>query len=131
MAQEEQDKQCVEAKKMQKEAIKEVEKKQHAALKEAETKQTDVLIAFKLQTEEATHNIISENFDKLLQQSEEIKAKSKEIEEWHEAFHAEQKKHFREQEKKISKKIDAKLSDLSFVVDAKLNAHQEENNKNN
>eukprot|EP00957_Ditylum_brightwellii_P199149 15180721-Ditylum_brightwellii.AAC.1 len=76
-AQEKCDKQFAEDEKTQKEAIKEVEKRHYAALIEAETKQLDPLIAFKMQMEEATRNIISENFDKLLQQSGEIKAKIK------------------------------------------------------
>eukprot|EP00957_Ditylum_brightwellii_P175638 13373482-Ditylum_brightwellii.AAC.1 len=53
------------------------------------------------------------------------------MEEWCMAFDAEQKKHFCEQEKKISKKINTKLSNLSSAMEDKLNSHQVENNKNN
>eukprot|EP00957_Ditylum_brightwellii_P021951 1655315-Ditylum_brightwellii.AAC.1 len=51
------------------------------------------------------------------------------MEECRVAFDAEQKKCFHKQEKKISKKIDTKLSNLSFVVEDKLNAHQKKNGK--
>eukprot|EP00957_Ditylum_brightwellii_P029027 2193137-Ditylum_brightwellii.AAC.1 len=53
------------------------------------------------------------------------------MEEWHVAFDAEQKKCFREQEKKISKKIDLNLSNISSAMEDKLNARQVGNNKNN
>eukprot|EP00957_Ditylum_brightwellii_P106470 8122159-Ditylum_brightwellii.AAC.1 len=53
------------------------------------------------------------------------------MEEWCVAFDAEQKKRFCEQERKISKKIDTKLSKLSSAMEDKINAHQVGNNKNN
>eukprot|EP00957_Ditylum_brightwellii_P175760 13383648-Ditylum_brightwellii.AAC.1 len=48
------------------------------------------------------------------------------MEEWQVAFDAEQKKRFCDQKKKISKKIDHKISDLSSAMDVKLQAHQDQ-----
>eukprot|EP00957_Ditylum_brightwellii_P066100 5013976-Ditylum_brightwellii.AAC.1 len=56
-----------------------------------------------------TRTMITENLDKLLKESEEVKEKNKEMKEWRVAFDAEQKKRFQDQEKKISKKIDSKI----------------------
>eukprot|EP00957_Ditylum_brightwellii_P033383 2529100-Ditylum_brightwellii.AAC.1 len=56
-----------------------------------------------------TWDMITENVDKLLSESEEAKKKNEKMEEWLVAFDAEQKKSFCDQEKKISKKIDAKI----------------------
>eukprot|EP00957_Ditylum_brightwellii_P019688 1485172-Ditylum_brightwellii.AAC.1 len=69
--------------------------------------------------------MITENFDELLKESEEIKEKTKEMEEWRAVFDAKQKKCFHDQEKKISKKIDSKNSNLSMAMDDRLQAHQE------
>eukprot|EP00957_Ditylum_brightwellii_P093098 7087773-Ditylum_brightwellii.AAC.1 len=48
------------------------------------------------------------------------------MEEWQIEFDAEQKKRFCNQKKKMSKKIDSKLSDLSSAIDSKLQAHQDQ-----
>jgi hypothetical protein len=93
---------------------------------EWEEKQTQMLCDMQEKNEAFTRDMITENFDKLLHESEEAKKKSKKMEEWRIAFDAEQKKRFRDQEKKISKKIDAKISDLSSAMDAKLQAHQDQ-----
>jgi hypothetical protein len=73
-----------------------------------------------------TRTMIMENLDMLLQESEEAKDKNKEMEEWQIEFDAKQKKRFRNQEKKISKKIDSKISNLSSAIDNKLQAHQDQ-----
>eukprot|EP00957_Ditylum_brightwellii_P204628 15340191-Ditylum_brightwellii.AAC.1 len=59
----------------------EAKKNREEALKEVEEKQVEVLNNFKQQSEKFTRSLISENFDKLLKKSEEIKAKSTELEE--------------------------------------------------
>eukprot|EP00957_Ditylum_brightwellii_P017863 1345034-Ditylum_brightwellii.AAC.1 len=87
-------------------------------------KQSADLTQLKQKLEEFTRAMISENFDKLLKESEEIKEK---LEEWRASFDVEQKKRFQDQEKKISKKIDLKISDLATVMDRKLQAHHEQN----
>eukprot|EP00957_Ditylum_brightwellii_P190063 14468958-Ditylum_brightwellii.AAC.1 len=56
-----------------------------------------------------TRTMITENLDKLQQEVEEAKKKNKEMEKWCIESDAEQKKRFRDQEKKISKKIDSKI----------------------
>eukprot|EP00957_Ditylum_brightwellii_P002075 159687-Ditylum_brightwellii.AAC.1 len=59
----------------------EAKKDQEEALKEVEEKQAEALDNFKQQSEELTRSLISENLDKLLKESEEIKAKCTELEE--------------------------------------------------
>eukprot|EP00957_Ditylum_brightwellii_P169025 12865570-Ditylum_brightwellii.AAC.1 len=54
-------------------------------------KQTEDFTQLKQQLKDFTRNMISENFDKLLKESEEIKEKSKEIKEWRASFNAKQK----------------------------------------
>jgi hypothetical protein len=93
---------------------------------EWEEKQTQMLCDMQEKNEAFTRDMITENFDKLLNESEEAKKKNKKMEEWRVAFDAEQKNRFRDQEKKISKKIDAKISDLSSAMDTKLQAHQDQ-----
>eukprot|EP00957_Ditylum_brightwellii_P205769 15345322-Ditylum_brightwellii.AAC.1 len=60
-------------------------------------------------------------FDKL----EEIEAKNEDMGKWRKSFDVEQKNSFKEQEKKLSKKIDTKLTDLTVVVETKLQMHQD------
>eukprot|EP00957_Ditylum_brightwellii_P097836 7450372-Ditylum_brightwellii.AAC.3 len=95
--------------------------------KNAEWKQTQKQTITELQekNETFTRIMITENLDKLLQESEEAKEKNKEIEEWQIAFDAKQKKRFQDQEKKISNKIDSKISNLSSAMDDKLQVHQD------
>eukprot|EP00957_Ditylum_brightwellii_P112248 8558179-Ditylum_brightwellii.AAC.1 len=64
--------------------------------KNAEWKQTQKHTITELQekNEIVTRTMITENLDKLLQESEEAKEKNKEMEEWQIAFDAKQKKRF-------------------------------------
>eukprot|EP00957_Ditylum_brightwellii_P126435 9637865-Ditylum_brightwellii.AAC.1 len=108
-------------------AAKDIAKMEKATKKAPETQQVE-------QSVEDTRTLISVNFDKLFEESEKIKAKSKGMEEWCVLFNSEQKKRFKDQEKKISKKIDSKLYEfgatMSANIDATLEANQEKNSKN-
>eukprot|EP00957_Ditylum_brightwellii_P113899 8683177-Ditylum_brightwellii.AAC.1 len=74
--------QQVEADGKHKAALAAAKKKQKDALKALEEKRMALLNDFKQQSVEDTSTLILVNFDKILEESEKIKAKSKEMEEW-------------------------------------------------
>eukprot|EP00957_Ditylum_brightwellii_P135583 10338390-Ditylum_brightwellii.AAC.1 len=84
--------QQVEVKEKQKAALAAAEQKQKDAMQASEQKHTSLLNDFKKQSEEDTRTLISFNFDKLLEELEKFKAKSKDMEEWQVQFDNEQKK---------------------------------------
>ena len=84
------------------------------------------LIKLKEQNETYTRDMITAKFDQLLKESEDIKAKNIEMVEWRTKFDEEQKQRLREHEKKISKKIDARISDLSTDINTQLQEHREQ-----
>jgi hypothetical protein len=84
------------------------------------------LIKLKEQNETYTRDMITAKFNQLLKESEDIKAKNIEMVEWRTNFDEEQKKRLREHEKKISKKIDARISDLSTDINTQLQEHREQ-----
>eukprot|EP00957_Ditylum_brightwellii_P064993 4929993-Ditylum_brightwellii.AAC.1 len=73
--------QRAEVDKKHKAALAAAKKKQKDALKALKEKHTALLNDFKQQSVEDTRALISDNFDKLLEESEKIKIKSKEMEE--------------------------------------------------
>ena len=66
--------------------------------------QKQTLTDLQEKNETFTRTMITENLDKLLQESEEAKEKSKEMEEWQIEFDAEQKKRSLNQEKRYPRK---------------------------
>ena len=63
-------------------------------MNEAEKKQTELILEFKKQLAEETKFFIAFKFEKLMKESEDLQAKSVEMEEWQASFDAEQKKQF-------------------------------------
>eukprot|EP00957_Ditylum_brightwellii_P066095 5013568-Ditylum_brightwellii.AAC.1 len=60
-----------------------------------------------------------------MDESEDIKVKNTEMEQLRINFDADQKKCFKDQEKKISEKIEAKMDNLTIAMGTKLQTHQD------
>eukprot|EP00957_Ditylum_brightwellii_P078762 5988633-Ditylum_brightwellii.AAC.1 len=56
---------------------------------------------------ESQQSSLADEIKKLCDQTNEIEAKSNELEEWRTSFDADQKKRYKEQDKKMAKKLDA------------------------
>eukprot|EP00957_Ditylum_brightwellii_P160023 12180952-Ditylum_brightwellii.AAC.1 len=69
-------------------------------------------------TRKTQESSVASKIAQLFEKTADMESKAKELEEWHTTFDADQQKWFREQDKKMTKKLDTQSNKIDNKIDS-------------